>query len=93
MERAFPGLMDLILFSRQRRLIVQDESLTLNMTSMYCDASSESKNFLSASCCTLMICCIFDYLFEVMKLIPMILNLFQVKIRQGLPDDGAIELE
>ena len=93
MALAFPGLMDLILFSRQRRLIVQDESLMLNMPSMYCEASSESKNFLSASCCTLMICCIFDYLFEVMELIPVLLNLFQVKIRQGLPNDGSIELE
>ena len=73
--------------------MVHGESLMLNMPSMYCDASSESKNFLSASCWTLMICCIFDYGFEVMELIPVLLNLFQVKIRQGLSDDGSIELE
>ena len=73
--------------------MVQGESLMLNMPSMYCDASSESKNFLSASCCTLMICCIFEYGVEVMELIPVLLHLFQVKIRHGLPNDGAIELE
>ena len=73
--------------------MVQGESLILNIPSMYCDASSESRNFLSASCCTLMICCIFDYGFKVMELIPMVSDFFLVKIRQGLPNDGSIELE